>query len=428
MNTYLKLLLDEPLEVTTKGVGAFPGGMTLGEISSMRWNVLAEDLPFPVAILKQSAVGSNLFAMRDYVSENGILLCPHGKTTMAPQLFLKQLEMGAWGITVATTSQLAVCLKFGVNRILLANQLVGSQNIRIVADAVNANEDLELYCLVDSVQQVNQLRVKLTEYGLERPLNILIEVGLSGGRCGVRRIEDGLNVARQLAKHPESYSLVGIEAFEGAVIAHTENALRSSVEQLLTTVKQLAGRCDTEGLFSADEVIVTAGGSLHFHLVEKGLRDFEIRRKHKTILRSGCYLTHDHGMYKANADEISRKVENYPSLVPALEVWACVQSVPEKGRLIVALGKRDISFDISLPTLLHYFDGEQLHHIDASAYCVDALYDHHAVLSCEPGTELQVGGLCGFGVSHPCTTFDKWPLIYLVDDDYTVVEGIKTFF
>lgn len=423
-----RLLLQEPVSPTTKGLPVSATGLSLGDIASQGWNVLAGDVSFPVAVMRQSAVEMNLNAMSDYAVANNVLLAPHGKTTMAPQIFYRQLDKGAWGITVATTTQLAVCVRFGIDRILLANQLIGHENVHLVAEAINEHADLEVYCLIDSLALVDYLVAELHGCDLARPLKTLVEIGSEGGRCGVRTVEEGLDVARELARHPKIFSLCGIEAFEGAVTVRGSETVPAAIDRLLGNVRYLAERCDADGLFAEDEVILTAGGSLYFHLVVAGFRGFSMGRRHRTLLRSGCYVTHDDGMYQANADSVAKEGSGFPALQSALEVWGAVQSVPESGLFIVGLGKRDISHDISLPVILRYFDGKMLRVVERGVFEVMSLNDHHAIVRCEAGYELQVGDLCGFGISHPCTTFDKWPVIFMVDDDYTVREGVRTFF
>jgi D-serine dehydratase len=115
----------------------------------------------------------------------------------------------------------------------------------------------------------------------------------------------------------------------------------------------------------------------------------------------------------------------------ALEVWAPVQSVPEPTRASCALGKRDLSYDLLLPQPVSWFR-PGLHRVPQPVppeLQVTALNDQHAYVDSD-GSPMpwQMGDLVAFGVGHPCTTFDKWPLLYTVDDEYTVSGGIRTFF
>ena len=143
-------LLNAPVPLTTKGWPALAGTLPLRAAGRQGWNLLREDLPLPVAVLKASALAHNSRWMRGFLEYFDVRLCPHGKTTMAPQLFARQLADGAWGITVATVQQLMVCRRFGVPRVLMANQLVGRQAIRAVLAELQADPGFEFLCLVDS--------------------------------------------------------------------------------------------------------------------------------------------------------------------------------------------------------------------------------------------------------------------------------------
>jgi D-serine dehydratase len=115
------LLIDNlPIDGTFKGMPGVPEPFPLGRIREKWWNVLRGDLPLPVALLKQAALTHNGEWMRRFVQATGARLAPHGKTTMCPQLFQRQLRDGAWAITLATVSQVQVARRFGVSRILMA--------------------------------------------------------------------------------------------------------------------------------------------------------------------------------------------------------------------------------------------------------------------------------------------------------------------
>ena len=209
-------LLNTPVPPTTKGWPARAGALPLREAGRWGWNLLREELPLPVAVLKASALAQNSRWMRGFLEHFDVRLCPHGKTTMAPQLFARQLGDGAWGITVATVQQLMVCRRFGVPRVLIANQLVGRQAIRTVVAELQADPGFEFLCLIDSVQGVELLLRELEEMPLDRPVEVLLEGGVQGGRTGFRTQEEALATARAIAAVPE-LALVGIEGFEDVV-------------------------------------------------------------------------------------------------------------------------------------------------------------------------------------------------------------------
>ena len=112
----------DPLD---KGLGALDAACAPEQIAAQGWNVLKEDLSLPAAVLSQSRIEHNLAWMQRFVNEYGAKLAPHGKTTMAPRLFQRQLAGGAWGITLATAHQTRAAYAHGVRRVLMANQLVG---------------------------------------------------------------------------------------------------------------------------------------------------------------------------------------------------------------------------------------------------------------------------------------------------------------
>ncbi len=429
----LNEILDTPLPATLKGLAASAVGKPLRRLGSLGLSILADDVPFPVALLKESALAHNTTWMARFAERAGVSLCPHGKTTMAPQLFDRQLAAGAWGMTAATASHVRTYRRFGVSRIILANQLVGRSNIELVLDELEADGSLELYLLVDSLACLRLLEEAVSTRTVSRPLRLLLEVGAIGGRTGVRSTEEGVALGRAVRNASPSLELRGIEAFEGTSMSDGAD-VETAVHRLLGRVVDLCRTGIEERWFARGEIVVTGGGSAFFDLAAReltGLGERDVR----TVLRSGCYVSHDALHYEPMQPRIRERSAalfgSGPGLVNALEVWSVVQSVPEPGRAIVALGKRDISYDLEVPKPLWWYR-PGLHDRPEpvpEAIRVSALNDQHAYLDGPSLRDLwQVGDLVGFGVGHPCTTFDKWPLLYVVDDGYRVVDGIRTYF
>jgi D-serine dehydratase len=424
-------LLNAPVPLTTKGWPALAGTLPLRAAGRQGWNLLREDLPLPVAVLKASALAHNSRWMRGFLEYFDVRLCPHGKTTMAPQLFARQLADGAWGITVATVQQLMVCRRFGVPRVLMANQLIGRQAVRAVLAQLQADPGFEFLCLVDSLEGVELLRRELEQMPLGRPFEVLLEGGVAGGRTGCRTREEALSVARAITAVPE-LALVGIEGFEDVVGAVSD--AEAKIAAFLEYLVELAETCVREDLFAPGPIILSAGGSKYFDQVTAAFRAANLGRPVEIVLRSGCYLSHDSRVYtdafarlRARTPEVECLGEG---LRPALELWAAVQSLPEPGLAILTMGKRDVSHDIDLPLARQWFrPGLHEHPQDfGPGFQVSGLYDQHTCLRMPADSPLRVGDLVSFGISHPCTTFDKWRLLYAVDDDYTVTEAIRTFF
>jgi D-serine deaminase-like pyridoxal phosphate-dependent protein len=404
-------LEQDPIDWRYKG---FPqaDGVTVGTVAGQGWNLLAGDLPTPVLVLKESALAHNLELMARWCAERGASLAPHGKTTMSPQLWARQLDTGSWGITAANVAQVRVMRQFGVERIVLANELVEPAAVRWAAEELARDPAFELYCLVDSVEAVEAMNGAIERPS--RPVQGLVELGVAHGRTGARTLEAAAAVA-QAAADSLVIDLAGAEAFEG--IIHGDDA-EEQVDELLGRLAVLMERLDLDG---REEAVVTAGGSAFFDRVQERLAGVQAR----LVLRSGCYVTHDSGLYE-RVSPFGEQADEGNRFRHALEAWGTVLSRPESDLALLLMGKRDVAYDIEPPRPLTVHDAAGLR--PASDMTVFELNDQHAYLRLPAGDPLAVGDLVGCGISHPCTAFDKWRLIPVVDDEYTVVGTVHTFF
>ncbi len=413
----LRALLDEPIDWRYK---CFPpeDGVTIGTVNRMGWNLLRGDLPLPALVLKESALAHNIALMARWCEERCVLHAPHGKTTMAPQLFSRQLDAGAWGITAATASQARTYRTFGVQRILLANELVEPASLRWLAKELAEAPGLDFYCLVDSLRGVEAMAEALS--ASERPVQVLLEIGFDRGRTGCRTAAEAADVAAAVARSP-GLELVGTEGYEGVIADDRSDASLAAVDAFLHKLRETTVELERAGAFAGRErVIVSAGGSAYFDRVVDLLgADWPFKKAVDLVIRSGGYVTHDVGLYERTSPLAQE-------LHPALEAWGTVLSRPEPDLALVGLGKRDVSHDLDLPRpqLVCGPDGLR----EATGMVVTALNDQHAYVRVPPADELAVGDLIGCGISHPCTAFDKWRLIPVVDDEYTVVDAVATFF
>jgi D-serine dehydratase len=425
--------LDE--QVLQPGIKGLPIREPLrqGAIGVQGWNVLHADTSFPVAVLKTAALRHNLDWMRRFCERHRVTLAPHGKTTMSPQLFGAQLANGAWGITLATVPQLQVAHRFGVRRVLLANQLVAPADLKAALSLLHGDPGFECIVLADSLAGVARLAEAVAAHPLLRPLPVLVELGLAGKRAGCRTPEAAITVARAIAGAP-GLQLAGFEGYEGLLVTDDREADLAAVDAFLSQLTGLVRTADDEGLFTGAEILLSAGGSSYFDLVARGFGAVSgLSRPVRAVLRSGCYLTSDHGTYERMIGELNAREAEADGLRPALEVWAMVQSRPEPTLAILTMGKRDVSYDADLPRpLLYHRPGPGTPHALPPDCSIFKLNDQHAYLRLPEDhplcTGLAVGDLVGCGISHPCTTFDKWPLILGVDDDYHVRGAYNTFF
>jgi len=404
-----------------------------GAIGVQGWNVLHADTSFPVAVLKTSSLRHNLDWMRRFCERYNVTLAPHGKTTMSPQLFGAQLANGAWGITLATSVQVQVAYRFGVRRVLLANQLVAPADIKAVLGLLRSDPGFECILLADSLAGVARLAEAVALHPLAHPLPVLVELGLAGKRAGCRTPEAAITVARAIAGAP-GLQLAGFEGYEGLLVTDDRAQDLAAVDAFLAQLAELVRSADDEGLLTGAEILLSAGGSAYFDLVARGFHAVSgLSRPVRAVLRSGCYLTSDHGTYERMLGELNAREGEGDGLQPALEVWSMVQSRPEPALAILTMGKRDAGYDADLPIPLCYHrPGPGTPHALPPGCSIFKLNDQHAYLRLPEGhplcAELAVGDLVGCGISHPCTTFDKWPLILGVDDDYHVRGAYNTLF
>lgn len=426
-------LLDPLLTNRFKGYPHGAASRRCSEVGAAGWNVLAGDLPWPVALLKREALEHNVRWMQARVQQSGVDLAPHGKTTMSPQLFARQIDAGAWGITFANVTQLAIGAAAGVRRALIANQVMAAQDLAGLADLLRRHADLRAVFLVDSMAQLALIEAWASAEGGEgAPFEVMIEIGLDGGRTGCRSHDEAIALARRLHASP-AVRLVGIECYEGLWAKGSTAEDTPAVSALMDRVDAVAREAVAAGWFETDEVLVSAGGSAVFDLVAGRLRPV-LGRPVRGLLRSGCYVTHDHGVYEGMLAQVNSRIgcAAGESLRAALEVWAMVQSRPEPGLAILGAGKRDVSFDLSMPRPI----ARSPHGSPTTAgvppgWRITALNDQHAYLRWDAADEAAapvVGERIGLGISHPCTTFDKWHWMPVVEADYRVSDAVTMHF
>ncbi|MFE4949103.1 amino acid deaminase [Leifsonia sp. NPDC056665] len=393
---------------------AAPLGFTSADVADLpRTRPLLRDFPTPIVTLSESAVAHNLATMAEWCAEAGVALAPHGKTTMSRELWQRQLDAGAWGITVATPWQASVALGWGVPRVLLANALVQPAALRALAPDAD-----RLTVWADSLRSVEIMTEALTDAGPAAPLAVLVELGGAGGRTGARGPAAALAVAAAVAASPV-LRLAGVAGYEGALAHDATPESLDRVQRYLEELLALHDAIEAAGLYPQDgPVILTAGGSAYFDQVADvlaprrsaggGGRDVEV------LLRSGAYITHDDGFYRSITP--LRRGGDGREFHSAIHGWATVVSRPEPGLVLVDAGKRDLPYDegLPIPQAIRRF-GEPVA-VPLEGAVVSALNDQHAFVRVPADAAVEVGDVIRFGLSHPCTTFDKWRALAVVDD------------
>ena len=426
----LRALRERPIDPTEKGFGPLAAAGA-ARLAADRPGLHAAGFTYPLLTLRESALANNIEAMAAYCGRAGVALAPHGKTAMSPELAARQLAHGAWGITVATVGQLRTYRAFGFPRLLLANELVDEAGIAWLAAELAADPGFEAYCYVDSTDGVGILDRVLSHLpaGQQpgRRLAVLVEIGHAGGRTGCRTDAQALDVAKAAAA-TGTLRVAGVAGYEAGYEGQEE-----ALGLIAAFCGRLRGLAETlvDGSAPGDEFIVTAGGSAYFDVVTRELTAGGTAGM-TVILRSGAYVTHDHGYYGtvSPAHRGARGAADAPVLRPALELWAQVLSRPEPGLALLGAGRRDAGFDKGLPVPLRVVRPGAPSGVTEVGVAgeVTQLNDQHAYLRLAPETAMVPGDLVCLGISHPCTTLDKWRVIPVVSDDGRVIDMVHAFF
>ncbi|MEO3798665.1 alanine racemase [Nonomuraea sp. B1E8] len=345
-------------------------------------------LGFPLMVVRQDALEHNVATMAAFARDHGMELAPHVKTHMSAEIAALQLKAGAWGLTVATPRQAEAARGFGASRIMVANQVVDPAGLAWAAGELERDPAFEFLSFADSEAGIGIL----ARHAGSRPFRVLVELGHEGGRAGCRSLDDLLAVVA-CAQETPGVEPAGIAGYEGAL--RTADDVRKYLDSLQEALAYLRVR----------DPILTVGGSQWFDVIGREL----VATQARILLRSGAYVTHDDGYYRQRTPFTRIQGE----LRPALEVWAHVLSTPEPGLAVVGMGKRDAPYDEGLPIPRR------------AGVTVTKMQDQHTLVR---GDGLEVGDLLAFGISHPCTAFDKWRELPLVDQDYRVVGTIHTNF
>ena len=437
--------VDERLTARDKGLPVRAIGMTAAEFLATRPRL--DEFWTPLIVLDDAAMRANVATMAAWCAARGLELMPHGKTTMAPALWRRQTDAGALGITLATMGQVRTGRDLGLDSIMLANAAVDARSLAWLAGEL-ADPAFRFVCWADSVATVEAMERGLRAGGVPRPVDVCVELGAAGGRTGARSIGEAVAIAERLAAS-DMLRLAGVAGYEGS-LGHDRSpaalaAVRAYLEAQLELHDALGSRYDDGELF------VTAGGSAYFDVVADVWADAPRDGRTRFTLRSGAYIVHDDGFYRGISpfDEgrpqsprerttprsLSERSETKrhafdtenPLFVNAMHGIVRVVSSPEPGLALVDGGKRDLPYDEGLP-IPRAAAGDLAgpwHPVDAT---VSAMNDQHSYV--RPAEPLPIGSVVRLGLSHPCTAFDKWRVLPVVEslESDVVTDLVRTYF
>ena len=399
---------DPVLGTWAKGFPSRSAGLRLSEVAGAGLHL--SDLVTPVLTVHEAALAHNESTVFAWAEQQGVLLAPHGKTTMAPALWQRLLDAGAWGISVATPWQAEVAVEAGVSTVLIANSVTDGAAAHRLGELLGADRDLRILCWADSVDTVEILADALS--GADRALEVLVELGGRGGRTGARSVEEGERIAQAILASP-GLRLAGVTGYEGPFGPDRSDASVTAVDAYLSTLVELHRRLAYP---PGVRPVLSAGGSAFPDRAAAILAPH--RDDADIVLRSGAFQIHDDGFY-SRMSPFGPLTSTAP-LRSAMHAWSRVVSHPEQGLALLDAGRRDVPFDLDLP-VSQSVDGR-----------ITALNDQHAFLDLAEGASVAVGDVVRLGLSHPCTAFDKWRVVAVIDDpdaaDPRVIGAVATCF
>ncbi|ULJ75686.1 alanine racemase [Rhizobium gallicum] len=419
-------------------VRGFPPGnlpLPLAAIGKQGWKPYDGRMALPLISLDRQAFSGNVELMMAFVKSHGAEIAPHAKTPMSTALAHALLAAGAWGTTVADIRQAAVLLKAGQRRLIIANEIGGAAGARRLAALLADYPDAEFHVFVDSTVLVDALRSAWQQRADLPPLGLLVEFG--AGRAGVRSVDAAEAVLDAiLAMETPALRLTGIAAYEGAAATADAEETMLRIDALMAVTADFLPRVRTR-IGKDRPLLVTAGGSVFFDVVVARLAAAVAADPAcRLVLRSGAIFFYDHGIYERGLAGLDARggfriggetVSAAAGFRPALRVWAEVLSRPEAQLAICGMGMRDVAMDQGLPRpLALYRNGAYL--ADLRGAEVFRLNDQHAFVALADGSDVAVGDVIEYGISHPCTCLDRHAILYGLDPDHSVTTAYLTSF
>jgi len=390
-------------------------GSSIADFLSTKPNLFTSGFQFPVMILRDSALEHNINRMASYCKSLGFELAPHVKTPMSPQIAKRQIAAGAWGLTIANFNQARIMFEYGFKKLIIGNEVMEPTSIAEIAK-INGSGAGHIIFYIDSLAGLKIAQDSIANVANAK-LNVFMEIGAVGGRAGIRDLDLLKTILGEIAKDDRIY-VRGVSGFEGAVPGGDRAG--DGIEKLRNFLRHIVAAAEiTAPFIREDKIIISAGGSSFFDYVAEEFAKYQ-GDAHR-ILRSGGYVSHDHVHYEDLYPFMG--LPDSERFYPALELWARVLSIPEPDLAILNFGKRDAGNDLDNPLPILKFEKKP----ETFKGEIEKLNDQHAFMKISPGT-VAVGDIVGCGISHPCTNFDKWQLLPLVNDNYDVIDLVHTHF
>lgn len=290
-----------------------------------------DEVDTPALLVDLDAFESNLEKMARETSGSGMRLRPHAKTHKCAVIALRQMSLGAVGVCCQKVSEAEALVRRCVGDVLITNEVVGRRKLARLASL--AKQATVAVCIdnLDNLEELNTVA-----RSSEVHIDVLVEVDVGGGRCGVQPGEPVLVLAER-AQSSDNLRFKGLHAYQGpAQHVRAYAARRSLIDRSAEAVRQTLDLLSRRGL-SCD--VVTGGGT--------GTYPFETASGVYNELQVGSYIFMD-ADYKRNLSEVGTEVTDFRQ---SLFVYTQVMSIPGRNYAVVDAGLKALAFDSGMPTL-----------------------------------------------------------------------------
>ena len=349
------------------------------------------DLPTPALLIDVALLERNLATMKDCMGAGKAAYRPHTKSHKSPLIAKMQIAHGARGVCCSKLGEAEVMAAGGVDDIHITTPVVGRDKARRLARLAASGGRVSV--VVDSADNAAELSAAASALGTV--IDVLIELDVGQGRCGVAGPEQALAVA-EAVKRAKGLRLKGMQGYQGklqSMVAYSgrRDAVRAALDHLLQGAQALRERGFTV------EVLTGGGtGSLAIDLEFGGL----------TELQPGSYVFMDSTYRRIDWND---KAARTP-FANSLSVLAGVVSRPLAGRAVLDVGWKAASSDSGPPVLKG--DGTP----------VEFAGDEHSLVTGAAASALKAGSKLELIPSHCDTTVNLYDRYHVIRNG--VVEAV----
>ena len=285
--------------------------------------MLYPELDTPQLLIDLDILDANLARMRAQFADRPLDLRIHFKSLKCGSLASYLASKGETKFLCAKLSEAEVLVNAGITDILVANEIIGARKL---ARLCELSRRVKLRVCVDDADNVAEMGKIAREAGVS--LDVLVEVDVGMGRCGVQPGEPTLTLAREVVKQP-NLRFVGLQGYDGHL-----QMLPDKREQKNRCLEGMEGLVGTRRLLEASGIpvsVVTGAGT--------GTCGIVGRYEGVTEIQPGSFLLMDAAYHEAR-----------PEFACSLTILSTVMS-RRPGRYILDAGSKAISKDFGTPQI-----------------------------------------------------------------------------